>query len=239
MSVWTATVLTLFPDMFPGALGHSLPGAALRDGKWALEACDIRDQATDRHRSVDDTPFGGGPGMVMRADVVDAALDAAQAGRGRPEVYLSPRGRRIDQALVQSFAESDGVVLLCGRYEGLDQRVIDERGMQEVSLGDFVLSGGELAAMSLIDACVRLLPGVIGAPESLAEESFQSGLLEYPQYTRPAEWRGRKVPEVLLSGHHERIQHWRQSKAGQITRERRVDLWSRYVAGLNEARVSS
>jgi tRNA (guanine37-N1)-methyltransferase len=238
MSVWTATVLTLFPDMFPGFLGHSLPGTALSDGKWALEARDIRDQATDRHRSVDDTPFGGGPGMVMRADIVDAALNSADS-RNRPEIYLSPRGRRLDQAMVEELASGDGVVLVCGRYEGLDERVIEARGMQEVSLGDFILSGGEGAAMSLIDACVRLLPGVLGAPESLAEESFQTGLLEYPQYTRPAEWRGRAVPEVLLSGHHDRIQHWRLAQAQKTTRKRRVDLWSQYVAGLNEARVSS
>ena len=176
--------------------------------------------------------------MVLRADVIDAALDAVDAA-GRPEIYLSPRGRRLDQELVQQLAAGDGVVLLCGRYEGLDARVIEARGMQEVSLGDFVLSGGEGAAMALIDACVRLLPGVLGAPESLAEESFQSGLLEYPQYTRPAEWRGKSVPDVLLSGHHERIQQWRLAQARKTTRERRVDLWSRYVAGLNEARVSS
>ena len=235
---WSATVLTLFPEMFPGLLGHSLPGAALRDGKWALEARDIRDHAVDRHRSVDDTPYGGGAGMVMRADIVDAALEAANTA-GRPEIYLSPRGRRLDQAMAEELAAGDGVVLLCGRYEGLDERVIEARGMQEVSLGDFVLSGGEYAAMSLIDACVRLLPGVLGAAESLAEESFQTGLLEYPQYTRPAEWRDRTVPDVLLSGHHERIQHWRLTEAQRVTRERRVDLWSRYVAGLNEARVSS
>lgn len=238
MSAWTATVLTLFPDMFPGLLGHSLTGAALADCKWSLEARDIREYASDRHRSVDDAPFGGGPGMVMRADVVDSALDAADAA-GRPEIYLSPRGRRLDQELVQQLAAGDGVVLLCGRYEGLDARVIEARGMQEVSLGDFVLSGGEVAAMALIDASVRLLPGVLGAPESLAEESFQAGLLEYPQYTRPAEWRGKPVPDVLLSGHHERIQHWRLAQARKTTRERRVDLWSRYVAELNEARVSS
>jgi tRNA (guanine37-N1)-methyltransferase len=238
MTVWTATVLTLFPEMFPGLLGHSLPGTALSEGKWALEAQDIRAQAKDRHRSVDDTPFGGGPGMVMRADIVDAALDAAES-RGRPEIYLSPRGRRFDQSLAQEWASGDGVVLVCGRYEGLDERVIEARGMQEVSLGDFVISGGEAAAMALIDACVRLLPGVLGAPESLSEESFQTGLLEYPQYTRPAEWRDRTVPEVLLSGHHQRIQHWRLCQAQQVTRERRVDLWSRYVAGLNDARISS
>ena len=183
-------------------------------------------------------PYGGGAGMVMRADIVDAALEAANTA-GRPEIYLSPRGRRLDQAMAEELAAGDGVVLLCGRYEGLDERVIEARGMQEVSLGDFVLSGGEYAAMSLIDACVRLLPGVLGAAESLAEESFQTGLLEYPQYTRPAQWRDRTVPDVLLSGHHERIQHWRLTEAQRVTRERRVDLWSRYVAGLNEARVSS
>ncbi|MEC8175067.1 MAG: tRNA (guanosine(37)-N1)-methyltransferase TrmD, partial [Pseudomonadota bacterium] len=203
-----------------------------------LEARDIRDHAVDRHRSVDDTPYGGGAGMVMRADIVDAALEAANTA-GRPEIYLSPRGRRLDQAMAEELAAGDGVVLLCGRYEGLDERVIEARGMQEVSLGDFVLSGGEYAAMSLIDACVRLLPGVLGAAESLAEESFQTGLLEYPQYTRPAQWRDRTVPDILLSGHHERIQHWRLTEAQRVTRERRVDLWSRYVAGLNEARVSS
>ena len=176
---WSATVLTLFPEMFPGPLGHSLPGAALRDGKWSFEARGIRDHAVDRHRSVDDTPYGGGAGMVMRSDIVDAALEASNTA-GRPEIYLSPRGRRLDQAMAEELAAGDGVVLLCGRYEGLDERVIEARGMQEVSLGDFVLSGGEYAAMSLIDACVRLLPGVLGAAESLAEESFQTGLFGVP-----------------------------------------------------------
>ena len=238
MTVWKATVLTLFPEMFPGPLGCSLSGSALSDGKWSFEVFDIREHAAGRHRSVDAPPFGGGPGMVMRADVVDTALDGVSNNR-RPEIYLSPRGRRLDQDLVRELSEGDGVVLLCGRYEGLDQRVIELRGMREISLGDFVLSGGEMAAMALIDACVRLLPDVLGAPESLAEESFQGGLLEYPQYTRPAEWQGREVPEILLSGHHERIQHWRHIQAQKATRERRVDLWSRYVSGLNEARVSS
>lgn len=236
MTVWTASVLTLFPDIFPGALGCSLPGAGLSEGKWALDVRNIRDHATDRHRSVDDTPFGGGPGMVMRPDVVDAALAAADDGT-RPVVYLSPRGRPLDQALVRDFAAGPGLILLCGRYEGLDERVIEARGLTEVSLGDFVLSGGEPAAIALLDACVRLLPGVLGAAESLEEESFQSGLLEYPHYTRPAEWQGRPVPEILLSGHHERIHRWRQSQAWRLTRERRVDLWDRYVAGLNEARI--
>ncbi len=238
MSAWKATVLTLFPEMFPGPLGHSLPGSALSDGKWSLELCDIREYAVNRQRSVDASPFGGGPGMVMRPEVVDAAFDAT-TGDGCPEIYLTPRGQRLDQGFVQELAEGSGVVLLCGRYEGLDERVIEARGLREVSLGDFVLSGGEGAAMTLIDACVRLLPGVLGSPESLAEESFQGGLLEYPQYTRPANWRGRTVPQVLLSGHHDRIQRWRYIQAQKATRERRVDLWSRYVAGINEARVSS
>ena len=238
MSVWSASVLTLFPEMFPGPLGGSLAGSTLAGGKWALDLHDVRDHAQDRHRSVDDTPFGGGPGMVMRADVVDAALDAVDDG-SRPVVYLSPRGRRLEQAMVRDFAEGSGLVLLCGRYEGLDERVIAARGLDEVSLGDFVLSGGEAAAIALIDACVRLLPGVMGAAESLTEESFETGLLEYPHYTRPAEWRGLSVPEILLSGHHERIQHWRRQQALKVTRERRVDLWDRYVAGLNDARVST
>ena len=236
MSRWTATILTLFPDVFPGVLGCSLPGAGLAEGKWALDVRNIRDHATDRHRSVDDSPFGGGPGMVMRPDVVDAALDTVDDGQ-RPMVYLSPRGRRLDQAMAREFAAGPGLILLCGRYEGLDERVIEDRGLREVSLGDFVLSGGEPAAMALLDACVRLLPGILGAAASLEEESFQAGLLEYPHYTRPAEWRGRTVPEVLLSGHHDRIHRWRLNESRRITRERRVDLWDRYVAGLNEARV--
>ncbi|MEE2689754.1 MAG: tRNA (guanosine(37)-N1)-methyltransferase TrmD [Pseudomonadota bacterium] len=238
MRVWKATVLTLFPEMFPGPLGHSLAGSALTEGKWQLDAQDIRQGGTDRRRTVDAAPFGGGPGMVMRPDVVDAALNTVSAD-GRPEIHLSPRGRRLDQDLVWELAKGSGVVLFCGRYEGLDERVIEARGMLEVSLGDYVLSGGESAAMTLIDACVRLLPGVLGASESLVEESFQGGLLEYPQYTRPANWRGMKVPEVLVSGHHERIQRWRHTQALKTTRERRVDLWSRYVAGINEVRVSS
>ena len=237
MSVWRATVLTLFPEMFPGPLGASLAGKALEAGRWALEVVDIRDFATDRHQSVDDAPFGGGPGMVLRADVVDAALEAV-AGPGRPAVYLSPRGRVLDQALVRELAAGPGPVLLCGRYEGVDERVIEARAMLEVSLGDFVLSGGEPAAIALIDACVRLLPGVMGEAASLEEESFAAGLLEYPHYTRPAEWRGRTVPEVLLSGHHERIGEWRRRGAERITRERRPDLWARYVAATRRARVS-
>jgi tRNA (guanine37-N1)-methyltransferase len=232
-SIWTARVLTIFPEMFPGVLGQSLAGKALERGLWALETLDIRDLAEDRHRSVDDTPFGGGAGMVMRADVIDRALGRAAerdeaAGGGSPVVYLSPRGRRLDQDRVREIAAGPGVILLCGRYEGVDQRVLDARDVEEISLGDFVLSGGEPAAFALIDACIRLLPGVMGAEASLEEESFEAGLLEYPHYTRPAEWCGRTVPEVLLSGHHEKIRAWRRAEAERITRERRPDLWARY-----------
>ncbi len=232
---WTARVLTLFPEMFPGPLGHSLAGRALADGRWHLETVDIRAFARDKHRSVDDTPFGGGPGMVMRADVVDAVigsvLDAGGTDPGGRVLFLSPRGRPLDQALVRELAGGAGATLLCGRYEGVDERVIEARGIEEVSLGDFVLSGGEPAAIALSDACVRLLPGVLGAEAGLAEESFERGLLEYPHYTRPAVWQGRRVPEVLLSGHHERIRAWRLERAEEITRDRRPDLWTRYLAG--------
>lgn len=229
---WTARVLTLFPEMFPGPLAHSLAGKALAEGLWALETVDIRAFASDKHRTVDDAPFGGGPGMVMRADVVDAALaaavDAAEGPAG-PVIYLTPRGRLLTQARVGELAAGPIVTLLCGRFEGVDQRVLEARAVEEVSLGDFVLSGGEPAAVALIDACVRLLPGVLGAPESLAEESFERGLLEYPQYTRPRVWQGREVPEVLLSGDHEKVRAWRRARAEEITRERRPDLWAGYV----------
>ncbi|MCH7635010.1 MAG: tRNA (guanosine(37)-N1)-methyltransferase TrmD [Proteobacteria bacterium] len=227
--VWTARVLTLFPEMFPGPLGHSIAGRALEDGVWALETVDFRDFASDKHRTVDDAPFGGGPSMVLRPDVVDAALQATAGTRG-PVIYLSPKGRLLDQARVREIAQASAVTLLCGRYEGVDERVIEARGLEEVSLGDFVLSGGEPAAIALIDACVRLLPGVLGNVESLVEESFERGLLEYPHYTRPQDWRGRKVPETLLSGHHEKIRAWRLAEAEKITRERRPDLWARYTA---------
>lgn len=231
--IWTVRVLTLFPAMFPGPLGLSIAGQAREAGTWALEPVDIRDFARDKHRSVDDTPFGGGPGMVMRPDVVDAAIGAALAdGRG-PVFYLSPRGRPVTQAVVQDLAALRTVTLLCGRYEGVDERVLQARAVEEISLGDFVLSGGEPAAIALIDAVVRLLPGVVGAAETLAEESFERGLLEYPHYTRPAEWQGRVVPDVLLSGHHERIKAWRLAQAEAITRDRRPDLWARYIAGRN------
>jgi len=233
---WTARVLTIFPEMFPGMLGQSIAGKALERGLWALETLDIRDFAEDRHRSVDDTPFGGGAGMVMRADVIDRALEEAigrdrAAGGGSPVIYLSPRGRRLEQERVRELAAGPGVILLCGRYEGVDQRVLDAREVEEVSLGDFVLSGGEPAAFALIDACIRLLPDVMGAEASLEEESFEAGLLEYPHYTRPADWCGRAVPEILLSGHHEKIRAWRRAEAERITRERRPDMWARYQRG--------
>jgi tRNA (guanine37-N1)-methyltransferase len=221
---WAATIVTLFPAMFPGPLGASLAGRALETGIWSLDAVDLRGFATDRHRTVDDAPFGGGPGMVLRADIVDAALEAL-ADRPGPVIYLSPRGRPLDQARVKALAAGPGVVLVCGRFEGLDQRVIEARGLEEVSLGDFVLSGGEPAALALLDACIRLL---VGAEATLDEESFQSGLLEYPHYTRPQSWCGREVPPVLLSGDHARIRAWRQASAEAVTRARRPDLWDRY-----------
>jgi tRNA (guanine37-N1)-methyltransferase len=225
---WTATVFTIFPEMFPGPLGHSLAGKGLRDGRWRLETVDIRDFARDKHRSVDDAPFGGGPGMVMRPDVVDAAI-AATPGPG-PVIALSPRGRPLDQERVGALAAGPGLRLLCGRFEGIDERVIEARGIEELCLGDFVLSGGEPAAIALIDACVRLIEGVVGDAAALVEESFARGLLEYPQYTRPQLWQGRGVPEVLLSGHHEQIRQWRLAQAERATRERRPDLWERYLA---------
>ncbi len=233
---WRASVLTLFPEMFPGPLGYSLAGRALREGRWALEAADIRGFATDRHRSVDDTPFGGGAGMVMRPDVVDAAVaDAVNRNPGAPVIYLTPRGRLLDQGLVRQLSAGPGCVLLCGRYEGVDQRVIEARGMLEVSAGDIVLSGGETAALLLLDACVRLLPGVMGAGASAEEESHgPEGLLEYPHYTRPAEWQGRQVPEVLLSGHHAEVARWRRAQAEEATRTRRPDLWARHQARNNQ-----
>jgi tRNA (guanine37-N1)-methyltransferase len=227
---WRATILTLFPTMFPGPLGESLAGRALAAGVWSLDARDIRASATDRHRSVDDTPFGGGAGMVMRPDVVAAAL--AEADDGRATIYLTPRGRPLTQADARRFAAQPGLILVCGRYEGIDQRVIEASRAEEVSLGDYVLSGGELPAMVLLDSIIRLLPGVMGAADSANEESFNNGLLEYPHYTRPAEWQGRAVPPVLLSGNHAAIAAWRLAEAEKITRERRPDMWAIYTASI-------
>ena len=227
---WRATVLTLFPEMFPGPLGVSLAGKALASGLWSLEARDIRDSATDRHRSVDDTPAGGGPGMVLRADVLAAAIDAADAGQNqpkdRPRLLMSPRGRPLTQSLVAELAVGPGPLVVCGRFEGVDQRVIEARNLEEVSIGDYVLSGGEIAAMALIDACVRLLPGVMGKQASGEDESFSEGLLEYPQYTRPQEFEGRTIPETLTSGDHARVAAWRRAESEALTRARRPDLWA-------------
>jgi tRNA (guanine37-N1)-methyltransferase len=225
---WRATVLTIFPEMLPGPLAYSLAGKALKTGLWRLETVDIRDYARDKHRSVDDAPFGGGPGMVMRPDVLDAAI--VGAGGVGPLFLLSPRGRRLDQQRVRELAAMAGVRLICGRFEGVDQRVLEAQAIEELSLGDFVLSGGEPAAIALIDACVRLLPGVVGCAETLAEESFAGCLLEYPQYTRPQIWQERAVPEVLISGDHRRIRDWRLAEAERLTRQRRPDLWTRYTA---------
>ncbi len=222
---WHVRVLTIFPDMFPGPLGVSLVGTALENGIWNLDCVDIRDFGLTKHRTVDDTPAGGGAGMVMRADVLAAAIDHAREDMPDvPLIYLSPRGKPLTQARVRELSAGPGAILLAGRFEGVDQRVIEARGLEEISIGDYVLSGGELAAMVLIDACVRLLPGVLGAGASLDEESFESGLLEYPQYTRPREWEGHAIPDVLLSGDHKRIAAWRRAEAERLTRERRPDL---------------
>ncbi len=231
-SPWAAHVLTIFPEMLPGALGFSLVGQALSRGVWSLDPVDLRDFATDRHKSVDDMPFGGGAGMVMRPNVVGAAIDHVSANTPDhlPKLYLTPRGRSLTQKRIEELAKGPGVVVLCGRFEGVDQRVVEARSFEEVCLGDFVMSGGELAAMALIDACVRLLPGVIGAEASLAEESFTEDLLEYPQYTRPQSWEGHQVPDILLSGHHARIKEWRQRQSETVTKARRPDLWARYLS---------
>ncbi|MCK5747729.1 tRNA (guanosine(37)-N1)-methyltransferase TrmD [Oricola sp.] len=220
-----ATVLTLYPDMFPGTLGQALAGKALARGDWSLDAVQIRDYATDKHRSVDDTPAGGGAGMVMRADVVAAALDAScDEADPRPRLLMSPRGKPLTQARVRDFAAGPGAVIVCGRFEGVDQRVIDGRGLEEVSIGDYVLSGGEVGAQVLLDAVIRLLPGVMGNAQSGDSESFEGNLLEHPHYTRPAEWEGRTIPEVLTSGNHAKIDEWRREEAEKLTRERRPDL---------------
>jgi len=224
--IWRATVLTLFPDMFPGPLGVSLAGKALASGVWTLETRDIRNSATDRHRSVDDTPAGGGPGMVLRADVLAAAIDAADIMPGRPRLLMSPRGRPLTQLRVRELAAGPGPLIVCGRFEGVDQRVIEARSLEEVSIGDYVLSGGEVAAMVLIDGCVRLLPGVMGKAESASEESFFESLLEYPQYTRPQSFEGHAIPDILISGDHAKVSAWRRAEAEALTRARRPDLWA-------------
>jgi tRNA (guanine37-N1)-methyltransferase len=226
-SDWSATVLTLFPDMFPGPLGISLLGKALEKRLWSLDVRDIRDHGLGKHRTVDDTPSGGGPGMVMRADVAAAAIDAVER-HGRPLIYLSPRGKPLDQARVRDLVAGPGAILLCGRFEGLDQRVIEARQIEEVSLGDFVLAGGEIAAMALIEAAVRLLPGVLGTATSTEDESFAAGLLEYPHFTRPQAFEGRGVPDVLTGGNHSEISKWRRAQAESLTKTRRPDLWTLY-----------
>jgi tRNA (guanine37-N1)-methyltransferase len=229
--MWRASVLTIFPEMFPGPLGLSLAGKALAAGLWGLDTIDIRAHATDRHRSVDDTPAGGGPGMVMRPDVLARALDAAATDTDeRPRLLMSPRGTPLTQARVEALARGPGAIILCGRFEGVDERVIEGRTLQEVSIGDFVLAGGEIAACALIDACIRLIPGVMGKEASGAEESFTRGLLEYPQFTRPAVWEGRGIPPVLTGGDHAKVKAWRQGEAERLTRERRPDLWAAYLA---------
>jgi len=226
--MWRATVLTIFPELFPGPLGASLAGKALSQKIWSCEAIDIRDFAADKHRSVDDTPAGGGPGMVMRADVLARAIDAAvPANDSRPRIVLTPRGKPLVQSRVRELAGAPGLVLVCGRFEGVDERVIERRALEEISIGDYVLSGGEIAALVLLDACVRLLPGVMGTEASHVEESFEAGLLEYPHYTKPQEFEGRSIPEVLNSGHHGKVAAWRREQAERATRERRPDLWAR------------
>lgn len=230
VGVWKAKILTLFPTAFPGVLGESLTGKALQEGLWQLETIDLRQFGIGKHRNVDDTPAGGGAGMVLRADVLGKAIDHAMDGvRGNhPLIYLSPRGKPMDQQMMQNLARADGVTLLCGRFEGVDERVLEHYGIQEVSLGDFVMTGGEIAAQALIDATVRLIPNVLGNFASTEEESFSSGLLEHPQYTRPAEWKGRTIPDVLMSGHHGKVAQWRHDMSEEITQKRRPDLWESY-----------
>jgi len=228
VGVWQARIMTLFPNTFPGVLGESLTGRALKDGKWQLHTHDLRDYGLTKHRNVDDTPAGGGAGMVLRADVIGPAIEAvqAQAIGNVALVYMSPRGRRFDQAMAQDWAGRDGVTILCGRFEGVDERVMQHYGITEISLGDFVMTGGEIAAQAMIDATVRLLPGVLGNAQSAVEESHSNGLLEHPQYTKPAEWKGHKIPDVLMSGNHAKIEAWRREKSEEITKVRRPDLWA-------------
>ena len=229
--VWKAKIITLFPTAFPGVLGESLTGKALQLGLWQLETVDLREFGVGKHRNVDDTPAGGGAGMVLRPDVLGDAIEHTMAGvKGNwPIIYLSPRGRRMDQQMMQGLARCDGVTLLCGRFEGVDERVLEHYGIQEVSLGDFVMTGGEIAAQAMIDATVRLIPGVLGNQASTEEESFSSGLLEHPQYTRPADWKGRQIPDVLMSGHHGKVAEWRHEMSEKITQERRPDLWGAHT----------
>ena len=229
VEVWTVDVITLFPEVFPGVLGHSLIGHALNSGRWALNTIDLRKFGEGRHKNVDDKPAGGGAGMVLRADIVGKAIEHALEVNNsqRPMIYLSPRGRPFEQALAQKWAASPGVIFLAGRFEGLDQRVIDHYRMEEVSLGDFVMSGGEIAAQAMIDACVRLLPAVLGNPSSIIEESHTSGLLEYPQYTKPTEWKGKEIPQILKSGNHQKIAEWRRGQAETVTKSKRPDLWNK------------
>ena len=227
--MWRATILTLYPEMFPGPLGHSLAGRALADGIWDLNAVNIRDFTTDRHRSVDDTPAGGGPGMVLKPDVLAASIDAV--ADGRPALAMTPRGRPLTQGKVRALAQGPGAIILCGRFEGFDERIFQRRAIEEVSIGDYVLSGGEMAALVVMDACVRLLPGVMGATSSGTEESHESGLLEHPHYTRPALWEGLAIPEALRSGDHARIAAWRRARSEADTRSRRPDLWGHHGDG--------
>jgi tRNA (guanine37-N1)-methyltransferase len=229
--MWRVSVLTIFPEMFPGPLGLSLAGKALASGAWSLDAIDIRSFASDKHRTIDDTPAGGGPGMVMKADVLGRAIDAV-ATDARPRLLMSPRGTPLTQSRIEALTQDAGVILVCGRFEGVDERVIAARGLEEVSVGDYVLSGGEIAAMALIDACVRLLPGVMGAAASGAEESFTDGLLEYPHYTRPQLWEDRPIPGILLSGDHAKIAAWRRAEAERLTKARRPDLWAAFLSRL-------
>ena len=234
VGAWRAKVITLFPDAFPGVLGHSLTGRALQDGKWALELIDLRQFGIGKHKNVDDTPAGGGAGMVLRADVVGAAFDAARPGTPTdpncwPVIYLSPRGKPFSQDMAQKFSKAVGVTILCGRFEGVDERALEEYNVQEVSLGDFVLTGGEIAAQAVIDATIRLLPDVLGNADSTLDESHSNGLLEHPQYTRPADYKGRTIPEVLSSGHHGRVDKWRKEQAKQLTKTRRSDMWDHYT----------
>ena len=231
---WTATVLTLFPDAFPGVLGASIIGTAKKNHVWGLETVDIRDFSANKHRTVDGPPAGGGPGMVIKPDVAAKAIDSVASNDGRPLIYLSPRGARLSQKRVRELAAGPGLIVFCGRFEGLDQRVIEAREIEEISLGDFVLAGGEVAAQAMIEACVRLIPGVLGKHESTVEESFEDGLLEYPLYTKPSSWDGRDIPDVLLSGNHKAIAEWKQAQSEKITKARRPDLWEKILAAKKE-----